>query len=141
MKEQTLGQYLRKRRLELDLTQSEVAKKVKVAQNFVAYLENDQRKPSHDLLKKLADVLELPSDRLYFLAHPEMHEMVEIAEQGIKSKLPPALEDLRQDGGLRKRHAITDDEIRQLASIRARGEIRKKDDYIFLLMSIRQVFR
>ena len=141
MKEQTLGDYLRKRRLELDLTQAEVAKKVKVAQNFVAYLENDQRKPSHDLLKKLAEVLNLPSGRLYVLAHPEMQEMISVEGERIQSKMSPALEDLRRDTDLRRQHAITDQEIDQLASIRARGEIRKKEDYVFLLMSIRQVFK
>lgn len=137
------GKYIRNRRLELRLTQLEVAKKADVAQNFIAYLENGQRKPSTEMVRKLSEILQLPSDRLYFLAHEEDLQGV-IAydrEGGIRRKIPPVLTNLLNDRSLRARHRITEEEVEMLASIRGRGEIRTKEDYVFLLMSIRQVMR
>lgn len=142
MKE-TFGSYIKKRRLELGLTQQEIAKKCGVAQNFIAYLENNHRQPSTEMIRKLGKILDLPSDKLYFLAHTELEGIIhyDYEKAELKNKTPPALMALKNDKKTRNRYHVTDDEIDQLASVRSRGEIRTKEDYIFLLMSIRQVFR
>lgn len=139
---ENFSDYIKRRRIELGLTQQEVAKRAKVAQNFVTYLESDQRRPSTEMIKKLADILMLPSDKLYFLAHgAKLKGVIEFDQKGLKAKISPVLAALKDDQELRERHQISDEEIDQLASIRGRGEIRSKDDYVFLLMNIRQVFK
>lgn len=140
---QNFGDYLRAQRLKADMTQSQLAKKLEVSQNFVTYLEKGRRKPTNDMIRKLSRILSLSTDKLYFLANPDVTAMVEFdKEEGIvKRKRPPALEELMKDGELRRRNRITDEDISQLSSMKLRGEVRNKEDYLFLLLSIRQVLR
>jgi transcriptional regulator with XRE-family HTH domain len=141
---ENFGDTIRKRRLELDKTQQEVAQRIGVAQNFIAYLENNTRKPSVDMVKKLSDELKLPSDKLYFLANrEELKGVVDFSnEEGkVNRKISPVLAALAKNRVLRDQYQITDAEIDQLSSIRGRGEISTEQDYVFLLMTIRQVFR
>lgn len=145
MKKETphFGDYIRNQRLKASLTQSQLAKKLSVSQNFVTYLEKEERRPTNEMIKKLAKALSLSTDRLYFLANPDVTEMVEFDQEAglVRNKIPPALEELKQDDELRRKNQITDEEITQLASLRLRGEVRCKEDYLFLLLSIRQVLR
>lgn len=139
----TFGQYIKSRRLEMKLTQSEVAKKLNVAQNFITYLEKNRRKPTNSMIKKIADILSLPVDQLYFSAHPEINEMVNLNQKTPVSsqQIPLSLLELKEDKELRQKHRITDLEIDELASMRLRSLIKSKEDYVFLLMSIRQVMK
>jgi len=131
------GDTIRRRRVERQMTQKDVAQRLKVAQNFVTYLENGQRKPTDEMIKKLAKILSLPNDQLYFEAHPELEAMLG-DDKPMQVQLAPALAELKSDQVLRNQHDITNEEIEQLASIRFRGEIKRKEDYVFLLMSIRR---
>lgn len=139
----TFGQYIKSRRLEMKLTQSEVAKKLNVAQNFITYLEKNRRKPTTSMIKKIADILVLPVDQLYFSAHPEINEMVSLNQKTPISsqQIPLSLLELKEDKELRQKHRITDVEIDELASMRLRSSVKNKEDYVFLLMSIRQVMK
>jgi transcriptional regulator with XRE-family HTH domain len=67
----TLGQVLKERRALLQLTQRELALKLGVKPSHVAYLETNSRRPSLGLLSRIADVLGLPKESLFALAHPE----------------------------------------------------------------------
>lgn len=136
------GNYIRQRRIELNLTQAEVAKNLKTSQNFITYLEKDLRKPTDDMLKKLSKILLLPIDQLYTQAHPELSHFLDIKDDGqYQRKVSPILEELKNDNKLRKQYEITNEEINELSSIKLRGEIKTKEDYLFLLMSIRQVMK
>lgn len=140
----SFGDYIRDRRIELRLTQQDVARKARVSQNFVAYLENGHRKPSTPMIRKLSEALGLPSDKLYFLARDEELQGVILfdAKEGqLHSDLSPILKALKNDRDLRDRHRISDEDIAMLAAIRGRGDIKTKEDYVFVLMSIRQVMR
>ena len=139
----SLGDYLRQRRQELKLTQKGLGTKLGIAPNLITYWEKGQRQPSDTILKKLAQILELPQDTLYLKAHPEFSDFVDLNPRtgGLQRRLPPALLALREDKGLREQHKIDNVEIAQLASLQLRGEIRTKEDYVFLLMSLRQVTR
>lgn len=137
------GTYVKKRRVELKKTQDQVAKEVGVSQNFVTYLEKNQRKPSREILKKLSLVLGLPLSKLYFEAYPDIKKIVGFNEKEniFLGRMSPILENLKTDRGTRKKYDITDTEIEQLASLRLKGEVKTKEDYVFLLMTIRQVVR
>jgi predicted ATPase/transcriptional regulator with XRE-family HTH domain len=57
----TFGQWLRRRRKSLDLTQDELAARVPCAKGTVRRLESDDLRPSKQLAERLADVLGVPS--------------------------------------------------------------------------------
>lgn len=60
----TLGQKLRVAREALGLTQAELADRVRVAQAYLSYLEQDQREPSLSIAARLARELKIPLDEL-----------------------------------------------------------------------------
>ena len=65
MSPRRLSTTIRKRREELGLTQEQVAKAAKVTKNYVTMLERGKRKsPSLAILKRIADVLDVPVGRL-----------------------------------------------------------------------------
>jgi transcriptional regulator with XRE-family HTH domain len=72
----TLGEVLKDRRAVLRLTQRELALKVGVKPGHVAYLENNRRRPSLGLLSRIADVLGLPKELLFVLAHPDASSLL-----------------------------------------------------------------
>lgn len=137
----TFGDVIKNKRLELGLTQTQLAKKLGIAQNYIAYLEKNERKPSNAILKKLGNCLSIPIDNLYLLANPEVKNIFpkEAIQEALS--LPIFLRDLKNDKLLRKKHDISDDDIKMLASIKARGEVQSVDDYIFLLMTLRQCYK
>lgn len=135
------GQYIKKRRLELGMTQAQLSKKIGVAQNYITYLENNDRNPSNEVIRQLATTLDLPLRRLYFLANPDVEKI--IPERTPQKGLPlsPLLKSLAKNKILRAKHNIVDADIQLLSSIQARGEIKRIEDYVYLLMTIRQIFQ
>lgn len=53
------------KRLEKDLTQIELAKKVNVSNRTISEIERGNRHPSGKLAKRLADILEVNMDKFY----------------------------------------------------------------------------
>lgn len=135
------GEYIKNRRQELDKSQRDLAKLLGVSQNFITYLEKGIRRPTDKMLQKLSMALALPLDKLYLKAHPEVPSMVgfEPNTKTLKSEMPPMLKELAEDKELKNRHQITEQEIKMLHTLQLRGEVKKKEDYVFILMSIRQV--
>src|SRR5882672_2819516 len=69
-KERNFGQVIRERRRQLDLTQEEVAHRIKTSTPYVGHLESGKRHPSDKILTRLAEVLGLDRRELFFLANP-----------------------------------------------------------------------
>src|SRR6202051_3735891 len=69
-KERTFGQVIRERRRQLDLTQEEVARRIKTSTPYVGHLESGKRHPSDKILTRMAEVLGLDRRELFFLANP-----------------------------------------------------------------------
>lgn len=61
--EVSLGQWIRKRRKALDLTQGELAKRVGCSLSLIFKIEADERRPSRQVAELLAKHLEIPSDQ------------------------------------------------------------------------------
>ncbi|GAB4581982.1 MAG: hypothetical protein Fur0022_47340 [Anaerolineales bacterium] len=59
----TFGQWLRRRRKTLDLTQVELAARVPCAKGTIRRLEADDLRPSKQLAERLAEVLEIPEPK------------------------------------------------------------------------------
>jgi transcriptional regulator with XRE-family HTH domain len=139
MKKKTLGQLLKRRREELALTQRELAVKLGVKASHVAYLENDRRRPSLGLLSRIGDVLGLPREALFLLAHPEARSL-------ITSNRPPAerkdraeiWRDFARDKVLLARHQVKPRELRVLSQVNLLGRVSAPRHYLFILNAIRQ---
>lgn len=131
----SLGSILRRRRRQLDITQQDIAQRVGVRANYVGYLERDLRRPSTDVLMKLAKVLDLDKEELFFLANPQMRTLIgrEGARRGSN-----AWDLFRSDKRLHTRHSITREEIKALGAIAQLGQAATPRDYLFILQAIRQ---
>ena len=58
----SIGEFIRSKRLELNITMNELADKISTSQSAVSLIENDRRIPSIDTLKKIRDALQLTTE-------------------------------------------------------------------------------
>src|SRR6266436_787337 len=103
-KERSFGQVLRERRRQLDLTQEEVAKRIKTSTPYAGHLESAKRHPSDKIVTRLAEVLGLDRRELFFLSNPRAQALltheVDIAQDS-------AWEDFRKNEQMRRIHNIS----------------------------------
>src|SRR6202166_689142 len=97
-KERTFGQVIRERRRQLDLTQEEVAHRIKTSTPYVGHLESGKRHPSDKILTRLAEVLGLDRRELFFLANPRAQALL---SPEIESPAASAWEEFRRDERIR----------------------------------------
>src|SRR5260370_19244907 len=81
MNKRTLGQIIKQKRLELALTQRELANQLGVKASHVAYIESGRRKPSLTLIRRIADALGLDRQQMFLLSHPEAKYLVNQAPE------------------------------------------------------------
>lgn len=136
----SFAQVLQSKRKEMGLTQAKLAEYVGVAQHYITYLEKGERKPSNQVVQKLAELFSMPVSELLALANPELKADLQ-GLQAVTKSMPKVLLDLKNDVELRKNNNISDQDIEMLNSIEARGAIRSKDDYVFLLMTLRRLYQ
>jgi transcriptional regulator with XRE-family HTH domain len=134
----SLGTVLRRRRRQLELTQQLVARKVGVRANYIGYLERDLRRPSTDVLAKLAKVLDLDREELFFLTHPQVRTFI---HTDAPDPATSAWESFRRNTRLHTRNGITRAELKVLQHISALGAVRTSRDYLFILQAIRQALQ
>src|SRR5260370_14482893 len=72
----SFGEVIRRRRRQLNLTQEEVARRIKTSVPYIAHLEVGKRHPSERVVIKLADALGLDRVELFFLANPGAEAIV-----------------------------------------------------------------
>lgn len=76
-----MGPVFKKYRLAAKQTQEEVAEKVGITTRFLMALENEEKRPSLDILLRLVDVLNIPGDAIL---HPQLQTMDSEDEQLIR---------------------------------------------------------
>src|SRR5262249_50282108 len=126
---------IRQRRRQLDLTQEEVARRIRVSVPCIGHLEANKRHPSEKVVVKLADVLGLDPRELFLLANPKAKAL--FSEQ-LDSDNRKAWDTFSKDQNLRKLHNITDQEMETLSGVAMMGEVRSPRDFLFILNTIRQ---
>jgi transcriptional regulator with XRE-family HTH domain len=134
-KDRNFGQVIRDRRRQLDLTQEEVARRIKTSTPYVGHLESGKRHPSDKIVSRLAEVLGLDRRELFFLANPRAQALLTPKEQAPASS---AWEDFRHNEQLRRVHAISNEEMEMLSRVALMGEVRSQRDFIYILNTIRQ---
>lgn len=133
-KERNFGQIIRERRRQLDLTQEEVAHRIKTSTPYVGHLESGKRHPSDKILTRLAEVLGLDRRELFFLANPRAQALL---SPETESTTIPAWEDFRKNEQLRRVHSISNEEMEMLSRVALLGEVRSARDFIYILNTVR----
>jgi transcriptional regulator with XRE-family HTH domain len=133
-KQRSFGRVIRERRRQLDLTQEEVARRVKTSTPYVGHLESGQRHPSDKLVAGLAKVLGLDPRELFFLANPRAQELLHPEPaQGASS----AWEEFKRNEQLHGIHNISDEEMEMLSRVALLGEVRSPRDFLYILNTVR----
>jgi transcriptional regulator with XRE-family HTH domain len=133
-KDRTFGQVIRDRRRQLDLTQQEIARRIKTSTPYVGHLESSKRHPSDKVLSRLAEVLGLDRRELFFLANPRAVELLKANDTENKK---PAWEEFRKDDRIRRTYNITTDEMEMLSSVATMGDVGSPRDFVYILQTIR----
>jgi transcriptional regulator with XRE-family HTH domain len=129
-----LGQVIRERRRQLDLTQEEVARRIKTSTPYVGHLESGKRRPSDKIVTRLAAGLGLDRRELFLLANPHARELLgpEPAQNASST-----WEDFRHNEQLRGIHKISDEEMEMLSRVALLGEVRSPREFIYILNTVR----
>jgi transcriptional regulator with XRE-family HTH domain len=128
------GARAKARRVELGLTQEQVAEQVGVKPNYVGYLERGMRKPSDEICCRIADTLGIERKELFLLANPRVREII----QPDDAPPPSAWDAFSKDLSLHRRQSISPAELKLLEAIRTLGEVQSPRDYLHILSTIRQ---
>lgn len=134
-KERSFGQVIRERRRQLDLTQEDVARRIKTSTPYVGHLESGKRHPSDKIVSRLAQVLGLDRRELFFLANPRAQALLSAEEHSPESS---AWEEFRQNEQIRRVHNISNEEMEMLSRVALMGEVRSQRDFVYILTTIRQ---
>ncbi|MHB8383015.1 MAG: helix-turn-helix domain-containing protein [Candidatus Binataceae bacterium] len=133
-KERNFGQVIRERRRQLDLTQEEVARRIKTSTPYVGHLESGKRHPSDKIVTRLAEVLGLDRRELFFLANPRAQALLNPEPQTPASS---AWEDFRKNEQLRRIHNISGEEMEMLGRVALMGDVRSPRDFLYILTTVR----
>ena len=132
--QRNFGQVLRERRRKLDLTQHEVARRIKTSTPYVGHLEAGKRHPSDKVIGRLAEVLGLDRRELFFLANPAAFDLVQFEASARQAS---AWDEFRRDERIRRLHSITGDEMDLLARVAQLGEVGAARDFVYILNTVR----
>jgi len=124
------------------MTQSELAKRIGVQPNYIVYLEKGERKPSDRTVVKIADALDLNRGEIYLAANPQVRQFLNVDDGNtvVRDALPGGLRRLSADEELRARLDITDDEIAAVAGVRFNGRVTTAEQYLTLILVMRDIF-
>src|SRR5579862_7732782 len=134
VKEHSFGQVIRERRRQLDLTQEEVAHRIKTSTPYVGHLESGKRHPSDKIVTRLAEVLGLDRRELFFLANPRAQALL---NPEVASTADSAWEDFKKNEQLRRVHNINGGEMEMLSRVALLGDVRSARDFIYILNTVR----
>jgi len=134
IKERSFGQIIRDRRRQLDLTQEEVARRIKTSTPYVGHLESGKRHPSDKIVTRLAEVLGLDRREMFFLANPRTQELFSPVAA---TEASSAWDDFRRNDQLRRIHNVTSEEMEMLSRVALLGEVRSTRDFIYILQTVR----
>jgi transcriptional regulator with XRE-family HTH domain len=134
LKERNFGQVIRERRRQLDLTQEEVAHRIKTSTPYVGHLESGKRHPSDKIVTRLAEVLGLDRREVFFLANPRAQALLTPEAESTPAS---AWEDFKKNEQIRRIHNISGDEMEMLSRVALLGDVRSPRDFVYILNTVR----
>ena len=130
------GEVIRSRRRELDLTQNEVASRIKTSTPYVGHLESSKRHPSDKIVTRLAEVLGFDNRELFFLANPLIEALLSAQPENAEGSVS-AWDQFRKNDQLRRIHNVSNDEMEVLSQVALLGEVHSPRDLIYILNTVR----
>lgn len=127
------GEVIRAKRRELDLTQDEVAARIKISTPYIGHLESGKRHPSDKIVSRLAEVLGLDNRELFFLANPHAQALI-LEPVGVQGS---SWEQFQKNEKLQRIHNVTQDEMQILSHVALMGDVQSPRDLIYILTTIR----
>src|ERR1039457_1589026 len=109
-KEPNFGEVIRTRRREMDLTQDEVASRIKTSTPYVGHLESSKRHPSEKIVTRLAEVLGFANRELFCRANP-YSKAFDCAEREWTEDSVSARDYVRKSKHLQRIYNVSNDEI------------------------------
>jgi transcriptional regulator with XRE-family HTH domain len=132
--ERTFGHIIRERRRQLNLTQEEIARRIKTSTPYIGHLESHKRHPSDSIISRLADVLGLDRRELFFLANPRTQALL---HPTAVTPVLSAWEEFKNDERIHRLHNITFEEMEMLSRVALLGEVRSPRDFVLILNTVR----
>ena len=131
----SFGQMVRDRRRQLELTQEELAQRIRTSTPYIGHIESGKRHPSDEILTRMADVLGFDRRELFFVANPTTRAMLTPKPQPSGGA---AWDEFRNDRQLHQLHQISPRELEMLSQVAMMGDVRSSRDFIYILNTIRQ---
>jgi len=131
----SFGQMIRDRRRQLELTQDELARRIRTSTPYIGHIESGKRHPSDEILTRIADVLGFDRRELFFIANPNAKAMLTPKSEASEVS---AWDEFRTDQQLHQLHQINSRELDMLSKVAMMGEVRSSRDFIYILNTIRQ---
>lgn len=131
----SFGQMIRDRRRQLELTQDELAHRIRTSTPYIGHIESGKRHPSDEILTRMADVLGFDRRELFFIANPNARAMLTPKPEAREAS---AWDEFRRDQQLHQLHQINSRELDMLSQVAMMGEVRSSRDFIYILNTIRQ---
>ena len=129
---------IRERRRLLNLTQAELARRMRVSMPFVGHLETGHRRPSEKTIGKLAKVLGLDQRELFLLANPGTRDFLRSVPQDSTGS---AWDQFKRNQQLHRAHRITSDEMSMLERAALLGDAETPEDFVFILNTVRRLLK
>ncbi len=129
------GQMIRDRRRQLELTQEELARRIKTSTPYIGHIESGKRRPSDAILTRIADVLGFDRRELFFMANPNARALLTPKSKPAENS---AWEEFRNDQQAHQVHQINPREFDMLSQVALMGDVRSSRDFIYILNTIRQ---
>jgi len=127
---QQFGSVIRARRRQIDLTQKELARRIRTSVPYIGHLEIGKRHPSEKIVTKLAEVLGLDARELFFLANPATKRLI---TRNQESNGASSWNAFCREETFRKIHNISEQEMQALSGVSLLGEVRSPRDFLLSL--------
>ena len=139
MSKKTLEAVVKEKRQALGLTQREMAEAIGVNSSHIAYIENGQRRPSIQLLRRIADTLVLNRRELLFLLQPDAKYMIGVSDESARANRGTnAWRQFVANRATLRRHGVTRGELNILKRVSLLENVSNPRHFLFILNAIRQ---
>jgi transcriptional regulator with XRE-family HTH domain len=133
-----LGRLIKRKRIELALTQRELARQLGVEASHVAYLEGGKRNPSLALMARLESALGVSRQEIFLLSHPEAAGVVNRSERCGRDCPADEWRRFMSDRSFVRRHRITRRELRAFRELNLLGYVLSRHQVLAILTMIRE---
>ena len=133
-----LGEFLKTHREALGLTQRSLAQKLGIEASHVSFIESGRRKPSLQLVGRMADALGLDRQELLVLAHPEANALLTATNSAPPKPTTASWQRFIKDHALLARYHVTTRELHVLEHLSLLATLSAKE-FLAILTLIRDI--